>query len=225
MRTGTNCWMKSLKNSCSTRTSLKTRHEGQSLVPRTMNIRREDSLQTSTAASTAFVPRASGSKIGGRVLAMVFFGPVFLAGASALADEAARTRAGTMRTARNRPVRENMLRISVLSVRSGPSVGPGALRPLRRSIELRPDGAKGLLVQRDVLRQGIQELLGMERGGQDTGKDADVRPPGHDAAEVDHELRGVVDDVREIDVDARRDALVDRELELRRFVFGGSFCH
>src|SRR5258706_2848788 len=68
----------------------------------------------------------------------------------------------------------------------------------------------------------------MDGRREDARQDAHVGASGHDPPEVDHELRRVVDDVREVHVHAVGDAVVDRKLQglgSGRISFLGSFGH
>src|SRR5947207_2562682 len=68
-------------------------------------------------------------------------------------------------------------------------------RELGRRVDA--DLAELRLVQPDVVRQRLEELLGVQRGGDHAAVDLHVRTAGHDAPEVDHELARGVNDVRE----------------------------
>src|SRR5438094_8453113 len=76
-----------------------------------------------------------------------------------------------------------------------------------------------LLEEGDVVREGLEELLGVERGHDDAAVDLDVGLPRHDAPEVDDELARRVDDVREVDVFALRDGVVEHDPDLLLLFF------
>src|ERR1700737_1727761 len=72
------------------------------------------------------------------------------------------------------------------------------------------DLAELLLVERDVVREGFQELLGVQRSHDGPAVDLHVWTPGNDPAQVDHELAGRMDDVREVDVLTLRAVVIER---------------
>src|SRR5262249_57468492 len=80
-------------------------------------------------------------------------------------------------------------------------------RELRRRVDA--DLAELRLVQPDVVRQRLEQLLGVQRRGEDATVDLHVGAARYDAAEVDDELAWRMNDVREIDVLALPDVVVD----------------
>src|SRR5450759_5010063 len=97
-----------------------------------------------------------------------------------------------------------------------PSIGSERFRGAGpRRLEIGTDRAERLLVDGHVLGEGIEKLLGVHGRREDTRQDADVAAARHDAPEVEDELGWVVDDVREVHVNAVCDRVVDRELKSR----------
>src|ERR1017187_7244763 len=95
-----------------------------------------------------------------------------------------------------------------------PSIGSERFRAAGpRHLEIGADRAERLLVEGHVLGESIEELLGVHGRREDTRQDADVAAARHDAPEVEDELGWVVDDVREVHVNAVCDRVVDRELK------------
>src|SRR5438105_3354053 len=80
---------------------------------------------------------------------------------------------------------------------------------LLRGARLDADLAELLLEQRDVVRECLQELLRVQRSENHATVDLHVRPAWYDAAEIDDELAGRVNDVGEIHVFALRDLIVE----------------
>src|SRR5262245_14840757 len=76
------------------------------------------------------------------------------------------------------------------------------------------DLAELLLVLLDVLRQGPAQLLGDQRRRDEARQNLDVRPARHDPAEIEDELRAVVGDAAEVDVDPLGDRVVQARAEL-----------
>src|SRR5213082_3156239 len=76
-----------------------------------------------------------------------------------------------------------------------------------------------LLEEGDVVREGLEELLGVQGGHDDAAVDLDVGLARHNTPEVDDELARRMDDVREVDVLALRHGVVEHDPDLLLLFF------
>src|SRR5207244_12648385 len=75
------------------------------------------------------------------------------------------------------------------------------------------DLAEFLLVELDVVRQSLDKLLCVQRRHDGPAVNLHVGTARHDSAEVDDEFAGRVDDVREVDVFALRDVVIESDAD------------
>src|SRR4051795_8474802 len=89
------------------------------------------------------------------------------------------------------------------------------------------DLAELLLEDGDVLRQRLEQLLGVQRRHDHAAVNLHVLTPGNDAPEVDHKFARRMNDVREIDVLPLRDGVIEGDADggLYLLVHGATIPH
>src|SRR5689334_10827294 len=75
------------------------------------------------------------------------------------------------------------------------------------------DLAELLFEEREIVRERLEELLGVQRREDHATVDLHVAPPRHDAPEVDDELARRMNDVREINILTLRDRVVEGDAD------------